>query len=47
VLGLGVPRAWAVLGAISATHHGRAIFWANPASRGPLGGLLKGYVGIV
>ena len=47
MLGLGVIRAWAVLGAISAAHHGQPIFWANPASRGPLGGLLEGYVGIV
>jgi hypothetical protein len=47
VLGLGVPRAWAVLGAISVAHHGQAIFWANGASRGPIGGLLEGYVGIV
>jgi hypothetical protein len=30
VLCLGVPGAWAVLGAISAAHHGQAIFWANP-----------------
>jgi hypothetical protein len=28
VLGLGVPGAWAVLGAISPAHHGRKIFWA-------------------
>jgi hypothetical protein len=26
VLGLGVPGAWAVLGAIFAAHHGQAIF---------------------
>jgi hypothetical protein len=47
VLGLGVARALAVLGAISAAHHGRAIFWANHASRGPLDGVREVYVGIV
>ncbi len=47
MLGLGVPGAWAVLGAISAAHHGQAIFWANCASRGPLGGLREVYVGMI
>ena len=47
VLGLCVPGEWAVLGAISAAHHGQAIFWANRASRGPLGGLREVYVGMV
>ena len=47
MLGLGVPGAWAVLGAISAAHHGQAIFWANHASGGPLGGLHDVYVGMV
>ena len=28
-LGLGAARIWAMLGAISAPHHGRPIFWAN------------------
>jgi hypothetical protein len=37
VLGLGVPRAWAVLGTISDVHRGQAIFGANLASQGPLG----------
>ena len=27
-LGLGTTIAWVMLGAISAAHHGRAIFWA-------------------
>ena len=27
-LGLGAARIWAMLGAISAPHHGRPIFWA-------------------
>jgi hypothetical protein len=47
VLGLDAARALAVLGAISAVHHGRAIFWASHASRGPLDGVREVYVGIV
>ncbi len=47
MLGLGVTRALVVLGAISPAHHGRAIFWANHASRGPLDGVQEVYVGIV
>ncbi len=47
MLGLGVARALAVLGAVSAAHHGRAIFWANHASRGSLDEVREVYVGIV
>ena len=47
MLGFGVPGIWLVLGAISVEHHGRAIFQANHASRGPLGREREVYVGIV
>jgi hypothetical protein len=47
VIGLGVPGAWVVLGAISTMHHGQTILGANRASRGPLGGLREVYVEMI
>ncbi len=47
MLDLGVPGALAVLGAISAAHHGQAIFFANCAQRRGYYWYVDRYVGIV
>ena len=47
MLDLGVPGALAVLGAISAAHHGQAIFLANCAQRRGYYWYIDRYVGIV
>jgi hypothetical protein len=47
VLGLGVPRALVVLGAVSAAHHGRAIFLANCVPRRGFVWYVGPYVGLV
>jgi hypothetical protein len=46
-LGLGAARIWAMLGAISAPHHGRPIFWANCESTKPFLEYVDLYVGLV
>ena len=46
-LGLGAAMIWGMLGAISAPHHGRPIFWANGASTEPVFEYVDLYVGLV
>ncbi len=46
-LGLGATMIWVILGAISAPHHGRPIFWANGESTGPFFEYVDLYVGLV
>ncbi len=47
MLGLGTARAWAVLGAVSAAHHGWPENAANFVAEGDPDGCVVGYIGIV